>query len=322
MLNTFTDDSVKIRINLTKNSWQFSCFCHLLCFAKNMIKHTNMKMKITFLATMTTLVSMTAYSQNTFPSTGNVGIGITTPQINFQIHGTTDFIQTNKQGQSVNYGKTSRILLTNTTTTSANNKGFDLRMSGLNFTMRNQSDGDISVNTNNTLWHINALYNRSSFGSMAITTNSVEFGCFNVQTGGDNGLFIRTITANKYGMRIQVNGDNTNAIEVVTSSGVSALKNFTVQGNGHVYARKYTTTLNNIPDYVFAPTYKLMPLSDLRKYIANNNHLPNIPSAAELEAQPVDLGELTRLMLEKIEENTLYILQLEQRIKELEGNQK
>lgn len=287
-----------------------------------MIKHTNMKMKITFLATMTTLASMTTFAQNTFPATGNVGIGIATPQMNFQIHGTTDFIQNNKSGQSVNYGKTSRILLTNTTTTSANNKGFDIRMSGLNATLRNQSDRDITILTNATNWHIDGLNNRSSFGSLLVTTNSTEFASFNVQSSADNGFFIRSVATGKYGMRIQVNGTTTNAIEVVNSGGTSAAKNFSVQGNGHVFARKYTTTLNSIPDYVFAPTYNLMPLSDLRIYLAKNSHLPNIPSAVELEAAPVDLGELTRLMLEKIEENTLYILQLEQRIKELEGNQK
>jgi hypothetical protein len=61
-----------------------------------------------------------------------------------------------------------------------------------------------------------------------------------------------------------------------------------------------------------------MSFQELRAYLNTNRHLPNIPSAVEMEAQPVDLGELTRLLLEKVEESTLYILQLEERIKVLE----
>ena len=95
-------------------------------------------------------------------------------------------------------------------------------------------------------------------------------------------------------------------------------RNFSVQANGHVFARKYTTTLANIPDYVFNSDYNLMPLSDLRTYINTNKHLPNIPSATEYEETGVDLGELNRLLLEKTEELTLYILQLEERLSKLE----
>jgi hypothetical protein len=63
-----------------------------------------------------------------------------------------------------------------------------------------------------------------------------------------------------------------------------------------------------------------MPLNELRTYIKTNSHLPNIPSAKEMEASEVDLGEMNRLLLEKTEELTLYILQLEERIKSLESS--
>jgi hypothetical protein len=63
-----------------------------------------------------------------------------------------------------------------------------------------------------------------------------------------------------------------------------------------------------------------MPLNELKSYIRNNKHLPNIPSAKEIETKngEVDLGEMNRLLLEKLEETTLYIFQLEERIKVLE----
>jgi hypothetical protein len=59
-------------------------------------------------------------------------------------------------------------------------------------------------------------------------------------------------------------------------------------------------------------------LDELRSYITTNKHLPNVPSANEFAETGVDLGELNRLLLEKVEELTLYILQLEERTKRLE----
>ncbi|PZE15819.1 hypothetical protein DNU06_16230 [Putridiphycobacter roseus] len=88
--------------------------------------------------------------------------------------------------------------------------------------------------------------------------------------------------------------------------------------NGFVFARKYTTTLASIPDYVFEPDYKLLTFDELRVYIEENKHLPNIPSAEQYEETGVDLGELNRLLLEKVEELTLYTLQLEERLSKLE----
>ena len=112
-----------------------------------------------------------------------------------------------------------------------------------------------------------------------------------------------------------------NAFEIIKRdvADVDLKKCFNITGEGYVFARRYTTTLLNIPDYVFAPDYSLLSFQELRDYLRTNRHLPNIPSAKEMEAQPVDLGELTRLLLEKVEESTLYILQLEERIKVLEA---
>lgn len=78
----------------------------------------------------------------------------------------------------------------------------------------------------------------------------------------------------------------------------------------------------NFPDYVFAQDYKLMSFDELRNYININSHLPGVPSAEEISENGLSLSENSRIQMEKIEELTLYILQLEQRIKELESNNK
>jgi hypothetical protein len=72
------------------------------------------------------------------------------------------------------------------------------------------------------------------------------------------------------------------------------------------------------PDYVFEPTHKRMTLVELDNYVQVNKKLPGIPSKATVEANGFKLAEMQIKMLEKIEELTLYIIELEKKIKELE----
>jgi len=64
--------------------------------------------------------------------------------------------------------------------------------------------------------------------------------------------------------------------------------------------------------------YDLPSLEEIKKHIQEKGHLPNIPSAKEAQAKGIEVGEMNRLLLEKIEEQMLYILKLEERIKALE----
>lgn len=74
------------------------------------------------------------------------------------------------------------------------------------------------------------------------------------------------------------------------------------------------------PDYVFDETYALPTLDELKAHISQEGHLPGVPSAREVEiSEGFNLGEMNRILLEKVEELTLYILQQEERIKHLEG---
>jgi hypothetical protein len=69
---------------------------------------------------------------------------------------------------------------------------------------------------------------------------------------------------------------------------------------------------------VFEPNYELMSFEDLREYLENNKHLPGIPSASETEENGINLSEMNMMLLQKVEELTLYILELEKRISEIE----
>ncbi len=92
--------------------------------------------------------------------------------------------------------------------------------------------------------------------------------------------------------------------------------------DGHVRAREIRVDQDTWPDYVFAEDYNLPTLQEIRRHIDEKGHLPHIPSAVEVEAYGIELGEMNKLLLEKIEEQMLYILQLEERIKQLEKTRK
>lgn len=88
---------------------------------------------------------------------------------------------------------------------------------------------------------------------------------------------------------------------------------FQVKNDGKVYAREFEITLaTSFPDYVFDKNYKLSKLQEVEQYIHTNKHLPGIPSACAVEEKgSVNIGELQLKMLEKIEELTLYTIQLQ-----------
>ncbi len=89
--------------------------------------------------------------------------------------------------------------------------------------------------------------------------------------------------------------------------------------NGNIRAKEIKVETANWPDYVFNKNYTLPTLEEVQKHIQEKGHLPNIPSAKEVDANGIELGEMNKLLLEKIEELTLYILEQEKRIQKLEN---
>lgn len=76
---------------------------------------------------------------------------------------------------------------------------------------------------------------------------------------------------------------------------------------------------NGWADYVFEPDYKLMPLTEVEQFIKQNGHLPEVPTTAQAIANGIELKEMNILLLKKVEELTLYSIELQKRIEALEG---
>jgi hypothetical protein len=92
----------------------------------------------------------------------------------------------------------------------------------------------------------------------------------------------------------------------------------TVKGNIHTNEVKVDLLGAVAPDYVFEKEYHLMSLEDTKAYIDANKHLPEVPSAKEMEKNGVQLGEMNMLLLKKVEELTLYVIEQDEQIKKLQ----
>ncbi len=79
--------------------------------------------------------------------------------------------------------------------------------------------------------------------------------------------------------------------------------------------------ISNWPDYVFNDDYNLPSLTEVEEHIREHGHLINIPSAKKVEVSGVDAGEMNRLLLEKVEELTLYVIDHKKRIENLRSIQ-
>ncbi|MFN7330992.1 MAG: cell surface protein, partial [Bacteroidota bacterium] len=77
------------------------------------------------------------------------------------------------------------------------------------------------------------------------------------------------------------------------------------------------TNGSSFPDYVFAPEYKLRSLEETEKYIKENSHLPEVPSAADIAKEGMSLNGMSEILLKKVEELTLHLIEMKKENEEL-----
>lgn len=151
-----------------------------------------------------------------------------------------------------------------------------------------------------------SLVHKASFGSLH---NQWDWG---INTSGE--LSLRSHKSNKAYL-LAPKGRVGIATECVPSTAKLAV-------GGKIICEEVEVKLkgNNCwADYVFDNDYELKSLNEVEEYINENKHLPGIPSAQELAEEGLSVKEMLKLQMEKIEELTLYILDQDKRIKELEA---
>jgi hypothetical protein len=90
--------------------------------------------------------------------------------------------------------------------------------------------------------------------------------------------------------------------------------------NGTIHAKEIIIDLNvPLADYVFEPDYSLMPLQEVEKFVQENKHLPGVPSAKDVKENGLSMGEMQNILLQKIEELTLYVIAQQKEIEMLKS---
>ncbi|WP_159038540.1 hypothetical protein [Brumimicrobium mesophilum] len=290
---------------------------------------------VVFLALSIQAQYNTPFHQTTSNSIQNGYVGIGTkptqnttaikPNFNFQLHGVSNYTINfpagpvgmgggGGAGYSIDYGIASRFGITNSVTGREDTDGGVIMMAGNDLFLLNREEADLKIGVPGVDMRLSTSTQRIFVGGTPSLAN--EFARFSVETS-DNGISVKTTNNSKYALRLKVAGNTSNLIEGYGTDNVEP--NFQVSGAGTVHARRFVTTLDPFPDYVFQPDYELRTFAELRNFINTNKHLPNMPTAFEVKENGADIGEINRLLVEKIEELTLYILELEERVVEVES---
>ena len=135
------------------------------------------------------------------------------------------------------------------------------------------------------------------------------------------GKGIAHITTDSIGREIRMGGglfEQSVVIKAGGNVGIGTMNpDYKLTVNGAIHATEIIVT-SSIADYVFKPDYKLKTLDEVKAFIRQNGHLPDVPNEEQVSVEGVSLGDMNRILIQKLEEMTLYLLEQEERIQELE----
>ena len=155
-------------------------------------------------------------------------------------------------------------------------------------------------------------------GVTMFTTSTGEFQVMTNTSGTVSGL---TNMSNQVRFKVNSTGVGVNGNLLVNTSYIPSGYVMAVDGDA-IFTKVVVMDRNTWPDYVFEKSYELKSLFELKQFIKNNGHLPDVPSAQQVAEEGVDLAGMNRILLQKVEELTLYILQMEERLANVEGGLK
>jgi hypothetical protein len=142
---------------------------------------------------------------------------------------------------------------------------------------------------------------------------------------GDAVFNIHGVDAYDNGIIFNFNNDDNNGGRYVkfcdwANNDIMAIyNNATVKIDGKLFAKEIEVKTNVWADFVFNSDYRLRPLSEVERFIKENNHLPDVPTETEVKDNGINLAEMNAKLLQKIEELTLYVIEQQKRIELLEN---
>lgn len=233
------------------------------------------------------LVSAGALAQNTFPATGNVGIGTTSPTSRLHLY---------------NNQYSSGTPPFNTVVTSPG-------LSIYSDIYTSAPSWPINFNPQNP-FEVLYTYHYGVNGPVYQTALSVDF---------NGGVYVGNYlsVANNLTMG-PTHAFFTSAVTIGNVTSPAGYKLYVEQGILTEKVKVAVKSTANWSDYVFADSYRLPSLKEVERFIKTNRHLPDVPSAAEVVENGIDMAGMDATLLAKIEELTLYVIQQQKKIEELE----
>jgi len=288
---------------------------------------------------------------------GQVGINVDNPQYTLHVSGSIRFEQLPQQQQinteSVLISDAQGLIKVSPASQLKDNLGnhtatqniklgnYWLSNDGSDKGLQIKSDGNIQVGNGITQVNIggsysNAPYYLSSYIGFNAQRNSQGQWLFKGDGGNNGGAAIITdVAGNIRFISMASNGGNDKSVEetsminntklIITKDGRVGIgtsnpqHELDVRGTGHFCVLRVKT--QGWCDYVFDENYNLLPLEELEQYIKLNKKLPDIPSENEINTNGIDVATMNKILTKKIEELTLYIIQLNNEIKFLKDNQ-
>ncbi|SMC75151.1 hypothetical protein [Pedobacter africanus] len=249
---------------------------------------------------------------------GNVGIGTTNATTPLFVNGGSSM--TNGWNKTATLRSTYPVLIFNSSDAKWAGLGYD-NSSGFNLWVNAASDdlpgtgnipfhvsnaGDISLGNGNAAFKLNVNGEADFTKYLRLRSNDQEMQFY--RDGSVYGYLWSSSNGLHWGK-----GSGSNSITIDNSGntgiGITDPKGYKLAVNGKIRAQEIKVEASPWPDYVFASDYQLPTLQETEKHIKDKGHLPGIPSAAEVKANGIDLGEMNAKLLQKIEELTLHLIE-------------
>lgn len=276
--------------------------------------------------------------------TGEMGIGITSPTAQLEVT-TTNMLAPAMKANGKSVGLYAEATDMNGPLTDAGIAGYGtigyeaIGVHGKGTYLTTGGNGNIygvvgtagATNPINNIGVFGEAHNANGYNSGVIGLSRSTTGIYNTGVGGQvtlntTAVWNRAISGfaplalNHYAGYFDGNVEvQTGSLKVGNVATPIGYKLYVEQG---ILTEKVKVAVASSPawaDYVFAADYQLKPLSEVEKFINKNNHLPNIPSADELVKEGLDLGKMQALQMEKIEELTLYLIEMKKEIEVLKN---
>ena len=264
---------------------------------------------------------------NIFPTSGNVGIGTTNPH---------DLLEINQGHLRISHTGAPRVIFNENDADYwrlvqdggdirfdyDNNDTFSSYLTGLrlkkNGNVIMNGGGNVGIGTANPSAMLDVVTTDSHLARFLYNDNATDATRPRLDLwGSKNKINIRT-SYNQGGAHLSFGTYSVNDALFIHNNGNIGIgttdPGATLDVNGKIRSEKIEV-ISDVPssDYVFEPDYNLRSLKEVEQFVIQNKHLPEVPSAEEFKANGYSVGEMDDLLLRKIEELTLYIIEQEKR---------